>query len=225
MLDALHVLDGFACGEPALDEWLKRRAMANQSAGASRTFVVADEARGVIAYYALAAGAVPYRHVELAWALSYSARYHDALAELDRALRLEPRMFEAHISRGMILELLGDTTGAYAAIREAYAGMPGGADFTKRLDGIYAREGLRGVYRAWLHVSQSGRVASMPKSEVWHASLYSRIGELDSAITALERAYERHEGGLAWLRVEPSFTPLRYDARYQSLIQRVGLVN
>ena len=174
---------------------------------------------------ALAAGAVPYRHVELAWALSYSARYHDALAELDRALRLEPRMFEAHISRGMILELLGDTTGAYAAIREAYAGMPGGADFTKRLDGIYAREGLRGVYRAWLHVSQSGRVASMPKSEVWHASLYSRIGELDSAITALERAYERHEGGLAWLRVEPSFTPLRYDARYQSLIQRVGLVN
>ena len=59
-LDALHVLDGFACGEPTLDEWLKRRAMANQSAGASRTFVVADEARGVIAYYALAAGAVAH---------------------------------------------------------------------------------------------------------------------------------------------------------------------
>lgn len=174
---------------------------------------------------ALSAGTVPYRHVEIAWALSYSGRYHDALAELDQAIRQEPHLFEAHISRGMILELLGDTNGAYTAIREAYAGMPSGANFTQRLDDIYAREGLRGVYRAWLQISQSGRAASMPKSEVWHASLYSRIGEVDSAIAALQRAYERHEGGLAWLRVEPSFMPLRYDARYQSIVQRVGLVN
>ncbi len=56
-LDPKHRLDGFACGEPALDEWLQRRACANQLTGASRTFV-ACEAGAVVAYYALASSAV-----------------------------------------------------------------------------------------------------------------------------------------------------------------------
>ncbi len=50
-------LSAFDCGVPILDEWLKRRARANQASGASRTYVVCDGAR-VIAYYALASGAV-----------------------------------------------------------------------------------------------------------------------------------------------------------------------
>jgi GNAT superfamily N-acetyltransferase len=57
-LTASHRLDDFDCGEPTLDDWLKRRSWANHGSGASRTFVVADDddvcVRG---YYALAAGA------------------------------------------------------------------------------------------------------------------------------------------------------------------------
>lgn len=52
-----HDIDDFACGEPSLDDWLRRRARANQITGASRTFVVRRGPR-VVAYYALAAGAV-----------------------------------------------------------------------------------------------------------------------------------------------------------------------
>ena len=59
-LTALHRLDGFRCGEPSLDEWLLRRALANQASGASRTFVVADDSGCVRGYYALAAGAVAH---------------------------------------------------------------------------------------------------------------------------------------------------------------------
>lgn len=55
-----HRLDEFECGEPSLDEWLKRRAVANQSSGASRTFVVLDDGGRVRGYYALAAGAVSH---------------------------------------------------------------------------------------------------------------------------------------------------------------------
>lgn len=57
-LVAAHTLVEFDCGEPSLDEWLKRRALANQHSGASRTFVVADHAGRVYGYYAMAAGAV-----------------------------------------------------------------------------------------------------------------------------------------------------------------------
>lgn len=59
-LMAHHLCMDFSCGEPVLDEWLKRRAMVNQLSGASRTFVVADTAHRVYGYYALAAGAVSH---------------------------------------------------------------------------------------------------------------------------------------------------------------------
>ncbi|MDD2676382.1 MAG: GNAT family N-acetyltransferase [Methylacidiphilaceae bacterium] len=60
-LSAAHRVGDFSCGEPVLDEWLKRRAMANQQSGASRTFVVVDPDNGVQGYYAMAAGAVARR--------------------------------------------------------------------------------------------------------------------------------------------------------------------
>jgi GNAT superfamily N-acetyltransferase len=60
-LAASHLLDDFECGEAVLDDWLKRRALANQSSGASRTFVVTDEDDRVRGYYAMAAGAVSHQ--------------------------------------------------------------------------------------------------------------------------------------------------------------------
>lgn len=52
-----HLTDGFTCGTDSLDQWLKRRSLKNQIQGASRTYVVCDAVR-VVAYYALASGAV-----------------------------------------------------------------------------------------------------------------------------------------------------------------------
>ena len=52
-----HDLSFFASDSAALDDWLKRRAQANQISGASRTFVVCDGDR-VVGYYALASGGV-----------------------------------------------------------------------------------------------------------------------------------------------------------------------
>ena len=52
-----HQVSSFACGESTLDEWLKRRALGNQTSGASRTFVVTTPEREVMGYYALAVDA------------------------------------------------------------------------------------------------------------------------------------------------------------------------
>ncbi len=56
-LTADHRVADFDCGEVSLNDWLKRRALANQSSGASRTFVAADTDGRVWGYYALTAGA------------------------------------------------------------------------------------------------------------------------------------------------------------------------
>ena len=60
-LTAAHRFDDFSCGEPILEDWLKRRAMANQLSGASRTFAVADQDGHVYCYYAMAAGVVSHQ--------------------------------------------------------------------------------------------------------------------------------------------------------------------
>ena len=60
-LEASHRIDDFDCGEAVIDDWLKRRAMANQSTGASRTFVATDQDGIVCGYYAIAAGAVSHQ--------------------------------------------------------------------------------------------------------------------------------------------------------------------
>ena len=55
-LTVAHDLGSFDCGEPVLDDWLKHRALRNESRF-SRTYVVCDGDR-IAAYYCIAAGAV-----------------------------------------------------------------------------------------------------------------------------------------------------------------------
>ena len=52
-----HDCAGFSCGQVSLDDWLRRRALSNQRTNASRTYVT-TAGRRVIAYYALASGAL-----------------------------------------------------------------------------------------------------------------------------------------------------------------------
>ena len=56
-LAEIHEIDSFDSGEPVLDDWLRRRARANQASGASRTYVTCDS-QSVVGYYALASGAI-----------------------------------------------------------------------------------------------------------------------------------------------------------------------
>ena len=54
-----HRVDEFECGEPALDEWLKRHARTAQASDSARVFVVTlEDGETVAGYYALAAAQV-----------------------------------------------------------------------------------------------------------------------------------------------------------------------
>ena len=54
-----HVVEGFDCGTAPLNDWLIRRALANQRSGASRAWVVSDDdAQRVVAYYASATASI-----------------------------------------------------------------------------------------------------------------------------------------------------------------------
>jgi GNAT superfamily N-acetyltransferase len=58
LLTQAHQVQGFHSGVASLDEWLRKRALANQQAKASRVFVTCDADGAVLGYYALASGAI-----------------------------------------------------------------------------------------------------------------------------------------------------------------------
>jgi predicted N-acetyltransferase YhbS len=53
-----HDTSTFNCRHDSLNQWLRRRALANALSGATRTYVVCAEAHRVVGYYALAAGSL-----------------------------------------------------------------------------------------------------------------------------------------------------------------------
>ncbi len=57
LLAEAHELDSFDSGAATLDDWLRRRARANQANGASRTYVITEKQR-VVGYYCLSPGAL-----------------------------------------------------------------------------------------------------------------------------------------------------------------------
>lgn len=62
-LSERHDCSAFDCGEPPLNDWLRRKAIVNQISGASRTFVITGTgaaASRVLGYYVLAAGAASH---------------------------------------------------------------------------------------------------------------------------------------------------------------------
>ena len=66
LLHAQHQTEQFSCGVESLDAWLKRRALKNQIQGASRTYVACQGDR-VLAYYAIASGAVTCNEATGRW--------------------------------------------------------------------------------------------------------------------------------------------------------------
>jgi GNAT superfamily N-acetyltransferase len=56
-LSAAHDVSSFSCGKPALDHWLKTRALSNQQKGFTAVMVVHEGGR-VVGYYGLAPTAV-----------------------------------------------------------------------------------------------------------------------------------------------------------------------
>ncbi len=56
-LEAQHPLDGFDCGNPALNEWLIRYARQAHASGSARTYVVVNDQR-IAGYFSLAVGQI-----------------------------------------------------------------------------------------------------------------------------------------------------------------------
>lgn len=160
------------------------------------------------------------RYTELAWVLALGGKYDDALHEIERALAINPRSFETYLMKGWVSDLAGNVATAFEAYWDGLriAGVP--AERLAEIQAVYHAAGLPGYYRSWLEAQRRG--GKMPMSNTFRAQLYMHAADPGHALEALEEAYRKHEGALAWVNVEPSFQPLRSEPRFQTIAAHVG---
>lgn len=160
------------------------------------------------------------RYNELAWVLVLGRHYDEALREVERALPLNPRSFETYLTKGWTYETAGQPDAAFVAYCDALRAANIPPETLRRITAVYRAEGLAGYYRYWLDNQRSGGNSVM--SNTLRAKFHVRAGQFDLALESLEHAYQKREGALAWVNVEPSFEPLRSDVRFQQIAARVG---
>ena len=144
-------------------------------------------------------------------------RYAEALPFFERALSMNPKMSVAHSFRGMALMLMG----RLAEARQAYEAEP---NRVFALPGLAILDHLAGQ-KAAAQVNLDKLIREAGDSGLYQqAQVYAMWGELDRAVTQLERAYQVKDAGLANLFTDPLLDKLKGNAAYQRLVEVIGFV-
>jgi serine/threonine-protein kinase len=85
----------------------------------------------------------------------------------------------------------------------------------------YSRVGYKALRRKILDIEATQ--ARMPLGSSSLALGYARLGEKEKALQWLEKAFESHTRDLIYIKVEPSYDPLRAEPRFQALVERLRL--
>jgi TolB-like protein/predicted Zn-dependent protease len=141
-------------------------------------------------------------------------RFADAIPPLEKALAMNPKLTRAHAAIGDARLNLGDIDGAIAA---------------------YAKEPVADMRFAGLAVahrragrSDEAEAAMRELRALGDRVLYQQAQALaearaiDEAFDALERAHALRDSGLIYARNDPFLDPLRGDARFNALLERLG---
>ena len=163
---------------------------------------------------------------ELGVAFYFARRYDQAIEQYQKALELDARFPPVHA----LLPAAYEQTGMYdQAIDGFQKAVPAkqGTEWFNTISGLghaYARSGntvaARAVLEKLLQLSQKEYV---PADAI--GLVYAGLGEKDSALTWLEKAYEQRQFRMSWLKVEPRWDTLRSDPRFASLLRRMGLTS
>lgn len=147
-----------------------------------------------------------------------------ALTQLRKVLDMDPKFVPAHFD----LSLLYYKRHRYDRFVDETAldfQASGRGGLAAMLQETYAKSGYPGVAR--LIVASQDRTAGgdMPPSPLSLASAHLFLGNTQQALSALESAYASRDPGIIYLKVEPAWSALRPDPRFQALERRAGLLD
>jgi TolB-like protein/Flp pilus assembly protein TadD len=191
-------------------------------------------------------------HERYAFYLARTGQLREALAEVERGVDLDPVSDTSFHNEGFIYYysrqydralslistvhtlnitppdwsfLLGDVyagKGNYTKAIAAFQKSGDGPYSLGHLGNAYARAGQADAARKTItQLQQHVRKDGVGRYEI--ALVYAGLGEKQEAFKWLEDAYQAHDVGLVYLKIDPSLDPLRSDPHFDDLVRRIGL--
>jgi eukaryotic-like serine/threonine-protein kinase len=192
-------------------------------------------------------------HGDYAQFLSLMGRYMEALAEIKRAQELNPLQSGFRAEAGLILYLARRYDEAIMQLQTVIDLEPANSLAHLWLGFNYEAQGMYDAaiveYKKWIRsgdstgaqcilgrvLAKSGRrseaIAVLNKMKATNAYvapddlaiLYIGLGDKESALTLLQKAYNEHIPGIVSIKTDPVYDDLRSDPRFQELVRKVGL--
>ncbi len=154
-------------------------------------------------------------------ALYYARRYPEAIASLSETLQLDERADNARTYRARAYLHSGQAETALAEfmkLREREVRTPGSfGDVGQTLALLGRHDEARAELARLVELATHRYVPALDIATI-HASL----GDRDSALQLLERAFEERSTNISFLEYDPSFDSLREDPRFVALVERIG---
>jgi len=152
----------------------------------------------------------------------YSAHQDErAVEHYRKLLDLESNNAETYFDLGTVYEAMGRNDEAVAAYLKSATLAGDSAEKAQAYRDAYKAGGIRGYWKKGLddlkEEAKRGRV-----SPYTLASYCVHAGDNERALAWLERAFQEHIPGCAWLKGDRTWDPLRSDPRFQDLLRRMN---
>jgi len=146
-----------------------------------------------------------------------------ALTQFRKVLNMDPQFVPAHFDLSMLYVKHRKYD---LAVREFALDLEqsGEGKQVPLIQQAYSRNGYAGVEQ--LVVSSNDRLGGDLRPSaitLAHANLF--LGNTQRALSLLESACVKHEPGITYLKVDPSWSELRSNPQFQAIERRIGLLN
>ncbi len=148
--------------------------------------------------------------------------YEASLQIYRELLDLDPTFYKFYSSIARVLSLMGRYTEAIAMFEKALMLAGDLPNLLGALGQTLALAGRRPEAIAKL-AALTRLTERKSTSLVSLAILHLGLGENEQALQWLEKACDRKEAGISWIKVHPLYDPLRGDPRFETLLKRVRL--
>jgi len=162
----------------------------------------------------------PVMNFNLAEQLYYARRFDEAIEQCRKTLEMDPSFSPTHsqlarlyVAKGMYREALAESE-KYLALTPRNPGALASRAY------VHARLNERSqALQALDELTALSKQRYVPS--YLFALVYAGLGEKDQTFAWLEKAYQERSGWLPYLKVNPTWDPLRSDPRFEALVAKV----